>query len=159
LNEHLPQHPLLDLTTSFRFSQALARMNYRFLLGQAVDREIIDDIERILLSCRSIDSIRSVQSQWTGPDTFSYKAEVDFDGTYLAAKLMHIYQQEFLTIRELMDKELQVSLALFAEDVMRTVEREVSPDWVNHCPFSTCVGWPRCTHLRVTILFPAGSIH
>jgi len=66
-----------------------------------------------------------VQSQWTGPDTFSYKAEVDFDGTYLAAKLMPVYQHEFLQIRDTMDEELQVLLALYAEDVMRSVEREV----------------------------------
>jgi zinc transporter 9 len=50
---------------------------------------------------------------------------VDFDGTYLAAKLMPIYQQEFLQIKHTMDEELQVLLALYAEDVMRTVEREV----------------------------------
>ena len=103
----------------------LVRVNHRFLLGQGVDKEMTDEIERILLSRRSIDSIGSVQSQWTGPETFSYKAEVDFDGTYLAAKLMPIYQHEFLKIRHSMDEELQVLLALYAEDVMRTVEREV----------------------------------
>lgn len=104
---------------------ALVRVNHRFLLGQAVDREIVDDIGKILLNRRSIDSIRSIQSQWTGPETFSYKAEVDFDGTYLAAKLMPIYQQEFIQIKDSMDQELNVLLALYAEDVMRTVEREV----------------------------------
>lgn len=104
---------------------ALVRMNHRFLLGQAIDREIVDDIGKILLSRRSIDNIRSIQSQWTGPDTFSYKAEVDFDGTYLAAKLMPIYQEEFLQIKDTMDEELTVLLALYAEDVMRAVEREV----------------------------------
>jgi solute carrier family 30 (zinc transporter), member 9 len=104
---------------------ALVRVNHRFLLGQGVDREIVDDIGKILLNRRSIDSIRSIQSQWTGPDTFSYKAEIDFDGTYLAAKLMPIYQQEFIQIKNTMDEELQVLLALYAEDVMRTVEREV----------------------------------
>jgi len=104
---------------------ALVKMNHRFLLGQAVDREITEEIGKILLSRRSIDSIRSVQSQWTGPETFSYKAEVDFDGTYLAARLMPIYQKEFVKIRDTMDTELQVMLALYAEDVMRTVEREV----------------------------------
>ena len=103
----------------------LARMNHRFLLGQAVDREITDEIEKVLVSRRSIDSIRSVQSQWISSETFSYKAEVDFDGTYLAAKLMPIYQQEFMQIRDTMDQELQVLLALYAEDVMRAVEREV----------------------------------
>jgi zinc transporter 9 len=85
----------------------LVRMNHRFLLGQSVDKDIIDDINKILLSRRSIDSIGSVQSQWTGPDTFSYKAEVDFDGTYLAAILMKFYQQEFMKIKDTMEDELQ----------------------------------------------------
>ena len=38
---------------------------------------------------------------------------------------MPIYQQEFIQIKDTMDDELQVLLALYAEDVMRTVEREV----------------------------------
>ena len=104
---------------------ALVRVNHRFLIGQAVDRKTTEGIEKILLSRRSIDGIGSVQSQWTGPETFSYKAEVDFDGTYLAAKLMPVYQHEFLKIKDTMDEELQVLLALYAEDVMRTAEREV----------------------------------
>ncbi|KAL7567544.1 hypothetical protein ACA910_016964 [Epithemia clementina (nom. ined.)] len=106
---------------------ALASMNYRFLLGQGVDREITDDIAKILLNRRSIDSIGSIQSQWTGPETFSYKAEVDFDGTAIAAELMTVreYQNEFLKIKDTMDSELKILLALYAEDVMRAVEREV----------------------------------
>jgi zinc transporter 9 len=104
---------------------ALTRMNYRFLLGQSVDREITDDIEQILLKRKSIDRVGMVQSQWTGPETFSFKAEVDFDGTYLAAILMPIYQREFLEVRDTMDTELRVLLALYAEDVMRATEREI----------------------------------
>lgn len=132
---------------------ALVRMNHRFLLGQAVDKDILEDIEKILLTRRSIDNIGSVQSQWISSDTFSYKAEVDFDGTYLAAKLMPIvscgfpfvkrslfyafslthfvfliqYQHEFTKIQDSLSShgDLQVLLAFFAEDVIRTVEREV----------------------------------
>lgn len=103
----------------------LVRINQRFLLGQAVDPEITKGIERILLSQRSIDGVHSIQSQWTGPDSFSFKAEVDFDGTYLAAKLMPRYQHEFLQVRDTLDQELRVLLSWYAEDVMRTVEREV----------------------------------
>jgi zinc transporter 9 len=103
----------------------LVRINHSFLLGQAVDPEITNGIVKILLSQRSIDGIHSVQSQWTGPHSFSFKAEVDFDGTYLAAKLMPRYQQEFLEVRDTLDQELNVLLSWYAEDVMRTVEREV----------------------------------
>lgn len=103
----------------------LVRINQRFLLGQAVDPEIINGIERILRSQKSIDGVHSIQSQWTGPDSFSFKAEVDFDGTYLAGVLMPRYQNEFLQVQDDLDSELRVLLSWYAEDVMRTVEREV----------------------------------
>jgi hypothetical protein len=45
-------------------------------------------IRKLLMARPGIDNVQSVQSQWIGPYTFAYKAEVDFDGTYLAAKLM-----------------------------------------------------------------------
>jgi zinc transporter 9 len=129
---HVTGNPIFDGVAGVGISTllgvmgiALTRLNYRFLLGQSVDKEITDDIEQILLKRKSIDRVKSVQSQWTGTDTFSFKAEVDFDGTYLAAMLMPIYQREFLEIRDTMDTELRVLLALYAEDVMRAVEREI----------------------------------
>jgi len=103
----------------------LVRVNHRFLLGQAVDQDIIKGIEKILLDRISIDNVHSVQSQWIAPDTFSYKAEVDFDGTFLAAKLLPRYQKEFAEARATLDQDLRVLLSWYAEDVMRTVEREV----------------------------------
>ena len=103
----------------------LVRVNHSFLLGQSVDREIREGIEKILLNRRSIDAVHSVQSQWTGAETFSFKAEVDFDGTFLAAKLMPRYQQEFAEAKATLDQDLRVLLSWYAEDVMRTVEREV----------------------------------
>jgi len=103
----------------------LVQVNHEFLLGQSVDKEIRVGIEEILRNRRSIDNVNSVQSQWTGPNTFSYKAEVDFDGTFLAAKLMPRYQQEFAEARHTLDQDLRLLLSWYAEDVMRTVEREV----------------------------------
>ena len=104
---------------------ALVQVNHRFLIGQGLDRATRMDIERIILSRKSIDNIYSVQSQWTGPDTFSYKAEVDFDGTFLAAKLMPRYQQEFFDAKDTLDRDLRVLLSWYAEDVMRAAEREI----------------------------------
>lgn len=101
---------------------ALVRVNHRFLLGQGVSREMTEEIERIIRSRTSIDGVYGIQSQWTGPETFSFKAEIDFDGTYLAAELMPRYQGEFHKAR---DQELQVLLSWYAEDVIRAVEREV----------------------------------
>jgi zinc transporter 9 len=104
---------------------ALVRVNHRFLIGQGVEREMLEGIENIIKSRRSIENVSSIQSQWTGPETFSFKAEVDFDGTYLSALLMPRYQAEFLKAREDLDEELEVLLSWYAEDVMRAVEREV----------------------------------
>lgn len=104
---------------------ALANVNHRFLIGQGLDRATREDIEKIILARRSIDNVYSVQSQWTGPDSFSYKAEVDFDGTFLAAKLLPRYQQEFFDAKHTLDRDLRVLLSWYSEDVMRAVEREV----------------------------------
>ena len=103
----------------------LVRVNHRFLLGQGVDRDITEGIEKIIMGRRSIDNVASIQSQWTGPETFSFKAEVDFDGTFLAAQLMPRYQGEFQKAYDDLDQELEVLLCWYAEDVMRAVEREV----------------------------------
>lgn len=103
----------------------LVRVNHRFLIGQSVEREILDDIERIIRSRNSIDQVSSIQSQWTGPETFSFKAEIDFDGTYLSALLMPRYQGEFNKAGKDLEGELQVLLSWYAEDVIRAVEREV----------------------------------
>jgi len=104
---------------------ALVNVNHRYLIGHGVDRATREDIQQIILGRRSIDNVHAVQTQWTGPDTFSYKAEVDFDGTFLAAKLMPRYQQEFFDAKESLDRDLRVLLAWYAEDVMRAVEREI----------------------------------
>lgn len=104
---------------------ALANMNHRFLIGQGLDKTTREDIEQIILARRSIDNVFSIQSQWTGPDTFSFKAEVDFDGTFLAAKLLPRYEQEFFDAKNTLDRDLRVLLSWYAEDVMRLVEREV----------------------------------
>ena len=104
---------------------ALVNVNHRYLIGHGVDKTTREDIEQIILSRRSIDNVHAVQTQWTGPDTFSYKAEVDFDGTFLAAKLMPRYQQEFFDAKDTLDRDLRVLLAWYAEDVMRAVEREI----------------------------------
>lgn len=103
----------------------LASLNHRFLLGQAVDPEITQEIKNILVKRSSVEDVHGVQSQWIGPYVFSYKAEVDFDGTFLAAKLMQRYQDEFMGGRKLDVDEVKVLLAFYAEDVMRTVEQEV----------------------------------
>jgi zinc transporter 9 len=103
----------------------LASINHQYLLGQAVDAHITEDIKRIMLARPSVDDVHNVQSQWMGPYAFAYKAEVDFDGTFLAAKLMRRYQNEFMGGRKLDVDEVKLLLAWYAEDVMRTVEQEV----------------------------------
>ncbi|KAL3806520.1 hypothetical protein ACHAXA_002562 [Cyclostephanos tholiformis] len=104
---------------------ALAKVNHRFLIGQGLDRATREDIEQMILARRSVDNVFSIQSMWTGPDTFSFKAQLDFDGTFLAAKLLPRYEQEFFDAKNTLDRDLRVLLSWYAEDVMRLVEREV----------------------------------
>ena len=103
----------------------LARLNQKYLLGQAVDVDISQGIRAMLTKRPSIDEVHDEQSQWIGPYAFAYKAEVDFDGTFLAAKLLPRYQSEFMGKRKLSGDEVKLLLAWYAEDVMRTVEQEV----------------------------------
>eukprot|EP00591_Stephanopyxis_turris_P002656 CAMPEP_0195520076 /NCGR_PEP_ID=MMETSP0794_2-20130614/16060_1 /TAXON_ID=515487 /ORGANISM="Stephanopyxis turris, Strain CCMP 815" /LENGTH=487 /DNA_ID=CAMNT_0040649351 /DNA_START=242 /DNA_END=1708 /DNA_ORIENTATION=+ len=103
----------------------LVKLNKEFLLGSSEDRTTIAGIERILLQQESIEDVHSMQSQVIGHGTFSVKAEVDFDGTYLAAKLLPRYQKEFLVVGDKLEDEIRVLLSWYAEDIMRLVEREV----------------------------------
>jgi len=104
---------------------ALVRVNHSFLIGQAVEKEMLDNIEKIIRDRRSIENVTGIQSQWTGPETFSFKAELDFDGTYLSALLIPRYQAEFKSAGDKLDEDLEVLLSWYAEDVIRAVEREV----------------------------------
>ncbi|KAH9128760.1 hypothetical protein LEN26_009069 [Aphanomyces euteiches] len=103
---------------------SLIRMNQRYLKSlMCNDVEIEQGIKALLLSRPSIDNVYAVQSQWVGPSTFSFKAEVDFDGTYLAAQLLEMYKPVFLDSD--LESDLPVILAWYAEDVTRLVEKEV----------------------------------
>lgn len=128
---HITGNPLWDSLASISIgvllggvAVTLIRLNQKYLLGQSVEPEIEQGIRELLLSRPSIDNVYAVQSQWVGPSTFSYKAEVDFDGTYLAAKLLQMYKPVFLQTKNL-EQELPLILASYAEDVTRLVEKEV----------------------------------
>ena len=86
---------------------------------------MLDNIEQIIRNRRSIDNVSGIQSQWTGPETFSFKAELDFDGTYLSALLVPRYRAEFRSAGDNIEEDLEVLLSWYAEDVIRAVEREV----------------------------------
>ncbi|ETI45862.1 hypothetical protein F441_09582 [Phytophthora nicotianae CJ01A1] len=128
---HITGNPLWDSLASISIgvllggvAVSLIRLNQKFLLGQSVEPEIEKGIRELLLARPSIDNVYAVQSQWVGPSTFSYKAEVDFDGTYLAAKLLRMYKPVFLETKDL-ENDLPLILAWYAEDVTRLVEKEV----------------------------------
>lgn len=78
---------------------------------------------------RSVDEVHSEQSQWVGPSSFTYKAEVDFDGTWLAAQLYEQYEPVFITAAlegpDRVRQDLTWLLPAFAEDVTRVLEKEV----------------------------------
>jgi zinc transporter 9 len=77
-----------------------------------------------------VDEVHGEQSQWVGPSSFSYKAEVDFDGTWLAAQLYERYEDVFIQAAmegpDRVQQDLTWLLPAFAEDVTRVLEKEVS---------------------------------
>ena len=103
----------------------LVKLNQRLLLGQSVDRATEKTIRNLLMGRPAIEAVHSVQSQWVGPAAFNFKAEVDFDGTYLAAQLHRQYEPMFLESKEGLKVDLPLILAWYAEDVTRLVETEV----------------------------------
>eukprot|EP00038_Savillea_parva_P001302 m.102957 g.102957 ORF g.102957 m.102957 type:complete len:868 (+) comp10457_c1_seq1:59-2662(+) len=108
-------------------SLKLVQLNRSFIVGRPVDKETTDAIAQLLLVRKSVDAVYDVHSQWIGPQAFTYNADVDFDGTYLAAQVYETYEQE---IQSSIDKgtikdDLKWLLPCFAEDVARVIEREV----------------------------------
>ena len=77
-------------------SLKLIQLNHSFILGRPLDDNILQDIRKILKRRPSVDAMYSEQSQWVGSTTFSYKAEVDFDGTWLASQVFEKYENVFL---------------------------------------------------------------
>ena len=66
-----------------RVALYLTNMNKRYLIGEAIDDDTQLEIKNILEQRPGIDRVGSVRTQWLGPTKFSYKADVDFDGTYV----------------------------------------------------------------------------
>eukprot|EP00039_Didymoeca_costata_P015193 m.254337 g.254337 ORF g.254337 m.254337 type:complete len:874 (+) comp16171_c0_seq4:403-3024(+) len=130
----LTGNPMWDGIASISISALLAsvslqliRLNRSFLLGKRVDEQITKGIRKILLQRRSVDTVFAAQTQWIGPSAFAFNAEVDFDGTYLAAQIYSKYELEIQeAIRnEKLAEELKWILPCFAEDVIRALEKEV----------------------------------
>jgi zinc transporter 9 len=99
---HLTGNPVWDGISSICIAGLLAAVSLRlvmlnkeFIMGKPVDREITDGIRKILLRRRSVDAVYAAQTQWVGPSAFAYNAEVDFDGTYLAAQVYSRYDSFF----------------------------------------------------------------
>ena len=110
----------------------LAMLNGRYLIGAAVEQDVLDDVESLLRSRPSVDDVHAVRSQRLAPDAFAYKCEVDFDGTWVAAQLYDKYAPRFKLpskkrreAEAIQQTEVPTLLSYFAEDVVRVVEREV----------------------------------
>ena len=73
----------------------LMDLNRQFLFGKTIDQSVERQIVDLIKSRPTIDAVHSIQSQWIGTDSFSFKAEVDFDGTHLAAQLHERYHPIF----------------------------------------------------------------
>eukprot|EP01029_Cantina_marsupialis_P013996 TRINITY_DN30_c0_g1_i1.p1 TRINITY_DN30_c0_g1~~TRINITY_DN30_c0_g1_i1.p1 ORF type:complete len:430 (+),score=107.70 TRINITY_DN30_c0_g1_i1:94-1383(+) len=102
----------------------LANRNLAFLLGRAVDPVIQDGVVSILENRPSIDAVRYVQTQMVGPRQFTFKAEIDFDGTFLAARLDRQFGY-VSRIENFPKSDRSTLISFYTEDVMRALETEI----------------------------------
>eukprot|EP00049_Salpingoeca_infusionum_P006574 m.108687 g.108687 ORF g.108687 m.108687 type:complete len:593 (-) comp13353_c0_seq2:163-1941(-) len=111
-------------------SLRLIQMNHSFILGRPLSDAKLVELRRIIKHRQSVDEVHGEQSQWIGPSLFSYKAEVDFDGTWLAAQLYDQYEDVFVSAAtespDALKENLPWILPAFAEDLTRILEREVN---------------------------------
>eukprot|EP00761_Pharyngomonas_kirbyi_P004310 gb/GECH01004314.1/.p1 GENE.gb/GECH01004314.1/~~gb/GECH01004314.1/.p1 ORF type:complete len:642 (+),score=145.40 gb/GECH01004314.1/:1-1926(+) len=103
----------------------LGKMNMRFLIGQAVDRKVEDNIVNIVTSRQSVESAYQIQSQWVGPAEFMFKAEVDFNGDIFADKLRDAGYERYIQLWGHDPVTLHKLLSFYSEDVTRLVEQEI----------------------------------
>lgn len=127
----------------------LVSINRSFLLGQAVDDEIVQDIRQLLKNRPAISAVHDVQSQWIGPSAFAFKAECDFNGQEIAKRLEELYIPLFITAVDARGHDqvesiestfttdvgdesdphhqptVEIVMAWMAEDVTRLIEQEV----------------------------------
>lgn len=75
-----------------------------------------------LLSRDAIKRVGSIETAWEGPVSFSFKADIDFDGSYIANILYDHYKDKF---QDCSMKDLHVLLTTYTEDVARVIENEV----------------------------------
>ena len=64
-----------------------------------------------------------IQSRWIGPNSFTFKAECDFDGSMLAEKLKGVYGD--LVENAHSREQINEILSWYAEDITRLIEIEV----------------------------------
>lgn len=91
--------PIFLLPSSFSWASLLICQYLCIYLTQPVEDEILLNLRWILKRRQSVDEVHSEKSQWIGPSLFSYKAEVDFDGTWLAVQVRHSTSQQLISYR------------------------------------------------------------
>jgi zinc transporter 9 len=103
---------------------SMIMMNKRFLIGQAVDPETILEIRKLLLARPSIEEVLEIRSQWVSPHAFMIRAEINFDGFYLASILNQLgYEKQLLGLTDL--DQVRKVMGPYSEDLTRLVEKEV----------------------------------
>ena len=103
----------------------LGGFNSSLLMGRSVNTDTLESIERIIMSFSSIYKVHAVQSQYLGPRTFSYKAEVDFNGRelYMRSNDLMRYNRRIAGVGS--DDEMNEWMGRYTEDVTRVLEQEI----------------------------------
>lgn len=100
-------------------------MNKTYLIGKSVDHEIIQGIRDLLNQRKSIEEVYEIKSQWLSPNSFMLRAEINFDGHYIAGLLKNEGYHLDLVEKMTEDQVFKI-LGDYTEDITRVIEYEIS---------------------------------
>ncbi|KAK8803326.1 hypothetical protein WA158_001020 [Blastocystis sp. Blastoise] len=105
----------------------LLNLNTRYLVGTAIDEETEGEICKLIANQPYIEGIKNVQTQYLGSKAYTFKADIDMKGTYIAAELSSDYIKAIQESMEksMISKDMPVLLSYYSEDVSRVIEREL----------------------------------
>lgn len=112
-------------------------LNTKYLIGSAIDEKMEGEICQLIMNDPIVESMyihsllwalssKNVQTQYLGSTAFTFKADVDIDGTYVAAALSSDYLKSFQQAmdKNVIEQDLPCLLCYYSEDVSRIIEKE-----------------------------------
>ncbi len=101
----------------------LGYRNRTLILGPAIPKDVEDQIVRILTARPSVDSVRELKTRVVGADQFRLKAEIDYNGPFLAQQHAAWVKEQVPLLKT--DAEIESFVDRFGDRVIDALALEV----------------------------------